>query len=307
MEFSHFSVMLDECIDGLNIKPEGIYVDGTAGGAGHSSHIAKKLTTGRLIAIDKDPDAIKIASERLSEYECVQVVEGDFSQIPLILDRLGIKKVDGILLDIGVSSHQLDTAERGFSFHQDAPLDMRMSQSGLSAYDVVNVYSKQDLTRIIRSYGEEKYAQSIASNIEKYRKTKPIETTFELVDIIRNSMPFSARRDGHPGKKTFQAIRIEVNKELDRLTNCINESFEYLNPEGRFCIITFHSLEDRIVKQEFVSYTKGCTCPSSFPVCICNNRPKAKLVCRKPIEASKEELETNSRSRSAKLRILEKI
>lgn len=307
MEFKHYSVLLNECLEGLDIKPDGIYVDGTAGGAGHSREIAKRLTTGRLIAIDKDPDAIITATERLAPYKTAQVVKGDFSEIPYILENLGIEKVDGILLDIGVSSHQLDTADRGFSFHADAPLDMRMSQSGKSAYDVVNNYSKQDLTRIIRTYGEEKYASSIAFNIVKAREEKAIETTLELVEIIRNSVPFSARRESHPGKKTFQAIRIEVNGELDRLTECINNSFEKLSVGGRFCIITFHSLEDRIVKQGFAKFTKGCTCPPDFPVCVCGKTPRAKLINKKPIEASAKELEENNRSRSAKLRILEKI
>lgn len=260
MEFKHFSVLLNECIEGLDIKPDGIYVDGTAGGAGHSREIAKRLTSGKLIAIDKDPTAVKTATERLSPYPCAQVVENDFSNIPEVLDSLGIEKVDGILLDLGVSSYQLDTPERGFSYNYDAPLDMRMAQKGLSAYDVVNTYSEKDITRILREFGEEKFAQRIARNIIKARETKPVETTFELVDIIKESIPAAARREGgHPAKRTFQAIRIAVNSELDNLSLCLDRVFERLNVGGRFAIITFHSLEDRMVKQKFASFTKGCT------------------------------------------------
>lgn len=308
MEFEHVSVLLQECIDNLNIKPDGIYVDGTAGGAGHSREIAKRLTTGRLIAIDKDPDAIQIATERLKPYPCAQVVKGDFKDIPMILDNLGIEKVDGILLDLGVSSHQLDTAERGFSYHAQAKLDMRMSQQGLSAYDVVNTYSQDDLTRILRDYSEEKFASKIAYFIVKARAEAPIETTEQLVDIVKAAIPAAARREGgHPAKRTFQAIRIEVNNELGVLKQCISDSFDRLACGGRFCIITFHSLEDRITKQMFAEFTKGCTCPPEFPVCVCGKKPRAKLVSRKPIEPSKEELERNNRSRSSKLRVLEKI
>ncbi|MBQ8598669.1 MAG: 16S rRNA (cytosine(1402)-N(4))-methyltransferase RsmH [Oscillospiraceae bacterium] len=308
MEFEHVSVLLQECIDNLDIKPDGIYVDGTAGGAGHSREIAKLLTTGRLIAIDKDPDAIKTATERLSPYPCAQVVQGDFKDIPFILDNLGIDKVDGILLDLGVSSHQLDTAERGFSYHAEAKLDMRMSQQGLSAYDVVNTYSQEDLTRILRDYSEEKFASKIAYFIVKAREEAPIETTGELVEIIKAAIPAAARREGgHPAKRTFQAIRIEVNNELGVLKQCISDSFDRLAKGGRFCIITFHSLEDRITKQMFAEFTKGCTCPPEFPICVCGKKPRAKLVSRKPIEPSKEELERNNRSRSSKLRVLEKI
>lgn len=308
MEFEHVSVLLQECIENLDIKPDGIYVDGTAGGAGHSREIAKRLTTGRLIAIDKDPDAIKTATERLSLYPCAQVVQGDFKDIPFVLDNLGIDKVDGILLDLGVSSHQLDTAERGFSYHAEAKLDMRMSQQGLSAYDVVNTYSQEDLTRILRDYSEEKFASKIAYFIVKAREEAPIETTGELVEIIKAAIPSAARREGgHPAKRTFQAIRIEVNNELDVLKQCISDSFDRLAKGGRFCIITFHSLEDRITKQMFAEFTKGCTCPPEFPICVCGKKPRAKLVSRKPIEPSKEELERNNRSRSSKLRVLEKI
>ena len=308
MEFEHVSVLLQECIDNLNIKPDGIYVDGTAGGAGHSREIAKRLTTGRLIAIDKDPDAIKTATERLRPYPCAQVVRGDFKDIPVILDNLGIDKVDGILLDLGVSSHQLDTAERGFSYHAEAKLDMRMSQEGLSAYDVVNGYSQEELTRILRDYSEEKFASKIAWFIVKEREEAPIETTGQLVEIIKKAIPAAARREGgHPAKRTFQAIRIEVNNELGVLRQCISDSFDRLAINGRFCIITFHSLEDRITKQMFAEFTKGCTCPPEFPICVCGKKPRAKLISRKPIEPSKEELERNNRSRSSKLRVLEKI
>ncbi|MEG1994415.1 MAG: 16S rRNA (cytosine(1402)-N(4))-methyltransferase RsmH, partial [Oscillospiraceae bacterium] len=300
---------LSETVDGLNIKKGGIYVDGTCGGAGHSSVIAKKLGgSGMLIAIDKDPDAIKIIKERLKEYPNVKVVMGDFREIPYILDTLGIEKVDGIMLDLGVSSHQLDTGERGFSYNFDAPLDMRMSQDGKSAYDVVNTYSVSDLTRIMRDYGEEKFANRIANNIVKARETNPIETTFELVDIIKNSMPAAAKREsGHPAKRTFQAIRIEVNDELGGLKTCLEESFERLNVGGRFSIITFHSLEDKIVKHIYTLFSKGCTCPPDFPVCVCGKKPRAAVVNKKPILPSKEELECNKRSHSAKLRILEKL
>lgn len=311
MEFQHVSVLLEETIEGLNIRPDGIYVDGTAGGAGHSSQIAKRLSFeqgGRLIAIDKDPDAIQTATQRLAPYPAAQVVDGDFKDIPQILQRLGIPKVDGILLDLGVSSRQLDTAERGFSYHFDSKLDMRMSQHGLSAYDVVNSYPKEELIRILREYGEEKFAVRIACEIVRAREEKPIETTFELVELIKQAYPAAAKRGkGHPAKQTFQAIRIEVNHELEHLKECIDKSFDCLNAGGRFCIITFHSLEDRIVKQMFASYTVGCTCPPEFPVCICGKKPRAKLVSRKPIEPTAEEIERNNRSRSAKLRVLEKL
>lgn len=311
MDFQHISVLLNETIEGLNIKPDGIYVDGTAGGAGHSTQIAKRLDPergGRLISIDKDPDAIQTATQRLQPYPAAQVIPGDFKDIPQILDELGIDKVDGIMLDLGVSSRQLDTAERGFSYHHDSELDMRMSQHGLSAYDVVNTYSKEDLIRVLRDYGEEKFAPRIAATILKAREEKPIRTTFELVDLIKEALPAAAKRGkGHPAKQTFQAIRIEVNHELDYLKECIDSSFDRLKPGGRFCIITFHSLEDRIVKQMFASYTIGCTCPPEFPVCVCGKKPRAKLVSRKPIEPTKEEIEQNNRSRSAKLRILERL
>lgn len=309
MEFSHVPVLLEECIQGLAIRPSGIYVDGTAGGAGHSREIAKRLgPQGRLIAIDKDPDAVAIAGERLREFPQATVVQNDFANIPLVLDELGIDRVDGILLDLGVSSHQLDTAERGFSYNFDAPLDMRMSQSGLSAYDIVNTYSAEDITRILREFSEEKFAYRIAQNIEKARQQKPVETTFELVEIIKQSIPAAARREGgHPAKRTFQALRIAVNQELDHLSICLDDAFERLAPGGRFAVITFHSLEDRMVKQKFAALAKGCICPPDFPVCVCGHKPRAKLVNRKPIEATAEELAANKRSHSAKLRVCERL
>ena len=308
LEFKHISVMLNECIEQLNIKPDGIYVDGTAGGAGHSSEIAKRLTTGKLIALDKDPDAIKTASERLAKYPCAEVIRSDFAEIPAVLDRLGIDKVDGVLLDLGVSSHQLDAAERGFSYHNEAPLDMRMSQEGTSAYDIVNTFSGAQLAKILYNYGEEKFTPRIVNAILDARAVKPIETTTELAEIIKNAYPAAARRNGgHPARQSFQALRISVNGELDRLEEALDRVFERLAPGGRFAIITFHSLEDRMVKRAFAEYTKGCTCPPEFPVCVCGKTPRGKLTTRKPIEATKEELEYNHRSRSAKLRVIEKL
>lgn len=306
MEFAHIPVLLEQCLDGLDIKPDGIYFDGTCGGAGHSREIAKRLTTGRLIGIDRDPDAVAVASERLGGLPA-QVVRGNYSEIKQIADDLGICGADGILLDLGVSSYQLDNAERGFSYHNDAPLDMRMSKEGTSARDIVNEYSKEQLTKILYEYGEEKFAPRIAETIIKRRSEKPVETTTELADIVRDSIPAKFRRDKNPCKKTFQAIRIAVNCEFDHLDRALDKGFELLKPGGRFCIITFHSLEDRIVKQRFAGWCKGCTCPPDFPVCVCGNKPKGKLVCRKPLEASEEELEANPRSRSARLRIIEKL
>ncbi len=308
LNFQHISVLLNESIEGLNIKPDGIYVDGTAGGAGHSSEIAKRLTTGRLIALDKDPDAVKTATERLAKYPCAEVIRSDFAEIPAVLDRLGIDKVDGVLLDLGVSSHQLDDAERGFSYHNEAPLDMRMSQEGTSAYDIVNGFSGAQLAKILYDYGEEKNAPRIVNAILDARAVKPIETTTELADIIRNAVPAAVRRkEGHPARKSFQAIRIATNGELDRLAEALDRVFDRLNVGGRFAIITFHSLEDRMVKRAFAEYTKGCTCPPEFPVCVCGKTPRGQLTTRKPIEPSKEELEYNNRSRSAKLRVIEKL
>lgn len=309
MEFKHVSVLLSECIEGLAIKPDGIYCDGTAGGAGHSREIAKRLDAqkgGRLIAIDRDPDAVKVAEQRLEGLPA-QVIKGNYSQIDEILDGLGITGVDGILLDLGVSSFQLDNPDRGFSYHTNAALDMRMSREGMSAKDVVNTYSAQQLSKIIFEYGEEKFARSIAAGIVKAREQKPIETTLELADVIKNSVPQKARRDKNPCKKTFQAIRIEVNNELEHLSLALDKAFDCLNIGGRLCIISFHSLEDRLVKQRFKTFCTGCTCPPDFPVCVCGKTPRGKLITRKPIEADSKELEENNRSHSAKLRIIEKI
>lgn len=306
MEFSHISVLLNECIEGLSIKPNGIYVDGTAGGAGHSVEIAKRLDKGRLIAIDRDPTAVEVASERLKGYNAA-VVKANYSEIDEVLKNLSIDKADGVLLDLGVSSHQLDKAERGFSYHNDAPLDMRMSCEGLSARDVVNTYSYEELSRILFEYGEEKFSRSIASAIVRTRETKPIETTLELAEIIKASVPQRVRREKNPCKKTFQAIRIEVNSELEHLSIALDKAFDVLNNGGRLCVISFHSLEDRLVKQKFAGFCKGCVCPPDFPQCVCGRKPKGRLVNRKPILASQGELEVNNRSRSAKLRIIEKI
>lgn len=307
MEFNHISVLLNECIEGLNINPNGIYVDGTAGGGGHSAEILKKLDCGKLISIDRDPDAITTISERFKNEPNSIIVNGCFGDMKKLLNDRGIYQVDGVLLDIGVSSHQLDTDERGFSFHKDAPLDMRMSQSGTSAEDLVNDLSYEELRDIIYRYGEDKFAPSIAKGIVKAREEERITTTLQLAEIIKNSVPQKVRREGHPARKTFQALRIEVNGELTQLENGLDEAFEMLSPKGRLAVISFHSLEDRIVKQKVASWCKGCTCPKDFPVCVCGNVPKAKLVNRKPIEATQEELDKNPRSRSAKLRICEKI
>lgn len=310
IEFSHRSVLLDECMDGLNINPNGIYVDGTAGGAGHSSEIAKKLENGQLIAIDQDATAVAVATERLSQLgKNTRVVRSNFCEIASVCRQLGIEKINGVLLDLGVSSYQLDTAERGFSYSADAPLDMRMDdRATLSAYDVVNGYPEQELKRILFEYGEERFAPAIASAIVKRREKAPIESTAELSDIIKYAIPPYAREGGHhPAKRSFQAIRIEVNRELDVIEPAIRDAVGMLESKGRIAIITFHSLEDRIVKQTFASLASGCTCPKDFPVCVCNNKPKIRIINKKPILPSKEELEENPRSRSAKLRIAEKI
>ncbi len=307
MEFSHIPVLLDECMDGLNIRPDGIYVDGTAGGAGHSSAIASRLgSSGRLIALDRDPDAVATATERLSVYPNAQVIHSNYSRIREVLDDLGIDKVDGILMDLGVSSYQLDEESRGFSYHADAPLDMRMSKEGASAADIVNTFSEQELARILFEYGEEKFSRRIASNIVAQRAIAPIETTLQLADIVRMSVPQKARRDKNPCKKTFQAIRIAVNGEFEHLSKGLEDAFFSLKSGGRLAVITFHSLEDRIVKQKFAGWCKGCICPPDFPVCVCGHKPQGALVNRKPIEAEEKEVERNNRSRSAKLRIIER-
>ena len=309
-EFHHISVLLDECIDGLSIKPDGIYVDGTLGGAGHSSQIAKRLTTGRLIGIDRDPVALQAAGERLAPYaDRVTLVHSNFCEIAEVLKDLDIDGVDGILLDLGVSSPQLDDSSRGFSYMADAPLDMRMnSEDSLSAYDVVNTWSYEELRRILFDYGEERYAPKIASAICKKREAKPIETTLELVDVIRSAMPAQALREKqHPAKRSFQAIRIAVNDELGSVEKVMRDAIPCLKPGGRLAVITFHSLEDRIVKTAMASAAKGCTCPPSFPVCVCGKKPQVQLITRKPIVSTDAELERNPRARSAKLRICEKI
>ena len=310
MEFNHVSVLLNECLDALNIKEDGIYVDGTLGGAGHSSEILKRLSLmGRLIGIDQDTDALKAAGNRLQNYKNVTFVHNNFYNIKQILDELDIDKVDGILMDLGVSSYQLDTGERGFSYMKDAPLDMRMNRDNeFSAYDVINTYSEEELYRIIRDYGEEKFAKRIATFIVNAREEKNIETTLELVEIIKNAIPAKARREGpHPAKRTFQAIRIEVNSELSILNKAIEDGVSKLAKGGRMAIITFHSLEDRIVKNKFRDLSVSCRCPKEFPVCVCGEKAKVKVISRKAIEPSKEEVEVNPRSRSAKLRVIEKI
>lgn len=306
MEFKHISVMLNEAVNALNINPNGVYVDGTAGGAGHSSEIAKRLNNGRLIALDRDPDAVAVATERLKNLPA-KVLRHNFSEIEDALAEEGIEKFDGLLLDLGVSSYQLDNAERGFSFHNDAPLDMRMSKEGISAADLVNSLSASELSKILYDYGEEKFARNIASAIVKEREKARIETTLQLAEIISNSVPASYKRSGHPARKTFQAIRIAVNGELDCIEKTITAAFEHLNVGGRIAIITFHSLEDRIVKRCFAELCKGCTCPPDIPICVCGKTPRGALVSRKPIEPSAEEIEINQRSRSAKLRVIEKI
>ena len=309
-EFYHVSVLLDECLEGLNIKPDGVYVDGTLGGAGHSSQIAKRLTTGRLIGIDRDPVALKAAGERLKPFEDrVTLVHSNFCEISKVLDNLGVDAVDGVLLDLGVSSPQLDDAERGFSYMVDAPLDMRMDNGdAMTAKIIVNTWPYEELRRILYDYGEERYAPQIAANICRRREEKTIETTLELVDVIRSAMPAAALREKqHPAKRSFQAIRIAVNDELGAVRKVMEAAIPKLKPGGRLAIITFHSLEDRIVKNAMADASKGCTSPPNFPVCVCGKKPQVKLITRKPITASTRELEVNPRSRSAKLRVCEKI
>lgn len=303
MEFIHKSVLLEETIAALDIKPDGIYVDGTAGGAGHSSEIAKRLTSGFLYALDRDPDAVKTATERLKGYPA-KVIESNFCDMATVLAAEGIDGVDGVLLDLGVSSYQLDSAERGFSYRADAPLDMRMSKSGLSAADIVNTYSVQQLTDMFRNYGEEKFAYKIANRIAGEREKEPILNTLRLADIIAASVPAAARRDGHPARKCFQAIRIAVNGELEILGGALDSAFDLLKKDGVLAVITFHSLEDRIVKQKFKEYCRGCICPPDIPVCVCGRTPEGHLAFKKPIEAGEKELNENPRSRSAKLRVI---
>lgn len=306
MEFSHIPVLFNETINGLDIKPNGIYVDGTAGGAGHSFAIASRLEKGRLIAIDQDPDAVKVATERLAGLPAT-VVLSNYREMRNVLDTLNIKEVDGVLLDIGVSSFQLDNTERGFSYHGIASLDMRMSKEGTSAEDLVNNLSAEELCQIFRNYGEEKFAWKISCNIVKAREDKPIKTTEQLSAIISDSVPAAVKREGNPSRKCFQALRIAVNDELGALEDGIDAAFDSLAIGGRLAIITFHSLEDRIVKNKFKELCTGCTCPPDIPVCICNKTPRGRLVTRKPLTATDEELKMNPRSRSAKLRIIERI
>ncbi len=311
MEFNHYSVLLEETINNLNIKEDGIYVDGTLGGAGHAIQVCKLLKPpGRFIGIDQDADAILASSERLAPYkDIVSIVRSNYCNIKQVLDELDIHKIDGIVLDLGVSSYQLDTVERGFSYREDAPLDMRMDdRSDLTARDIINGYSEMELYRIIRDYGEDKFAKNIAKHIVRMRNEAPIETTFQLTEAIKAAIPAKIRMNtGHPAKKTFQAIRIECNKELDVLKNTLKEMIELLNPGGRICVITFHSLEDRIVKNIFRESENPCVCPPSFPICVCGRKPMGKVITRKPILPTKEELEINSRSKSAKLRVFERI
>lgn len=310
MGFEHIPVLLNEVIEGLNIDPEGIYVDGTLGGAGHSYEIVKRLKSGRLIGIDRDEEAIAAASKRLEPFsDRVTIVRGNYGDMADILENIGISEVDGILLDLGVSSHQLDEAERGFSYREDAPLDMRMDRRDeLTAYDVVNTYTEAELARILKDYGEERFAVSIARHIVKARAERPVCTTFELSDIIKASIPAKYRdKKGHPAKRSFQAIRIEVNHELDILRDSLNGMIDILRPGGRLCVISFHSLEDRIVKQAMRTAEDPCICPKDFPVCVCGRKPKGRCVSKKAITAADNELDTNNRAHSAKLRIFEKI
>ena len=310
MEFKHVSVLLQETVDGLNVKPDGIYVDGTLGGGGHSYEVCTRLgAKGSIIGIDQDEAAIEAASIRLKDFgEKVTIVRSNYCDMKSRLHELGIDKVDGIMLDLGVSSYQLDTADRGFSYREDAPLDMRMDQrSEMTARDIVNDYSEMDLYRVIRDYGEDKFAKNIARHIVQERAKRPIETTGELTEVIRHAIPMKfQKKTGHPAKRTFQAIRIELNRELDVLRDSLDDMIDMLNPGGRLCIITFHSLEDRIVKSAFKKNENPCTCPSDFPVCVCGKVSKGRVITRKPILPSEEEMEVNSRSKSAKLRIFER-
>ena len=307
MEFSHVPVLLNECLEGLAIDPAGTYLDGTAGGGGHSSEIARRLTPGRLISLDQDPDAVAAATERLKGLPAT-VVRSNFRDARRALADLGVHALNGALLDLGVSSHQLDDGERGFSYRQDAPLDMRMSQAGPTAADLVNSASREELARILREYGEEPFAWAIAGRIVRDREKTPFSTTLQLAEAIASALPPAVRRkDKNPARRSFQAIRIAVNGELDALSEGLDEIFDLLAPGGRFAVITFHSLEDRLVKNRFRQWATACTCPPELPVCVCGGKAKAKLITRKPVEAAPEELEANRRSRSAKLRVIEKL
>lgn len=307
MEFHHIPVLFQETISSLAIDPAGIYIDGTMGGGGHSEAILQKLTTGKLLSIDQDPDAIKAAGQRLAKYPQSLIAKGNFAQMRELAMERGITAVNGVLMDIGVSSYQLDTPERGFSYHADAPLDMRMSQQGTSARDLVNTLSQKELAAIIFRYGEDRNANRIAAGICRQREKAPIETTLQLADIVRDSVPAAARRDGHPARKTFQALRIAVNGELDRLQEGLEAGFSMLVPGGRLAVITFHSLEDRIVKQQMNRWCEGCICPKDFPVCVCGRTPQGKLIYKRGLSPSEEELERNPRARSARLRVIEKL
>ncbi|MEE0946291.1 MAG: 16S rRNA (cytosine(1402)-N(4))-methyltransferase RsmH [Acutalibacteraceae bacterium] len=306
MEFNHYSVLLSETIEALSVKPDGIYVDGTAGGAGHSKKIAEKLTSGMLYALDQDPDAVNVATSRLEGLRA-KVIKSNFKDMKEVLLKENVEKVDGILLDLGVSSYQLDEGSRGFSYHKEAFLDMRMSQEGITAADIVATYSANDLAKIFFEYGEEKFSYRIANAIVKEREITPIKTTTQLAEIIAKSVPAAARRDGHPARRVFQALRIAVNGELDVLKEVLDSAFDLLNEGGVLAIITFHSIEDSIVKHKFKEFASGCTCPPDLPVCVCGKTPRGKIIHKKGIEPSKEEIEINNRSRSAKLRTIIKI
>ena len=306
MEFNHKSVLLKEAIDSLGINPNGIYVDGTAGGAGHSLEIAKRLKSGKLFALDRDPDAVAVATDKLKGYNAT-VIESNFDNMREALEKYGVFSVDGVLLDLGVSSYQLDNASRGFSYKQDAPLDMRMGKCGTTAADIVNTYSANELIRIFRDYGEERFAVKIANRIVSERQCEPIVSTVRLCDIIASCVPSAIRREGNPARKCFQALRIEVNGELDSLNKVLDVAFDMLNAGGVLSVITFHSLEDRVVKSKFKELCTGCTCPPDFPMCVCGKKPRGELLNRKPILPSEEEINENQRSRSAKLRSVRKI